>query len=314
MWIVFSILCMIMLTITEIVGKKAVSTDDLAPLKLRIMVMAISGVLGLAFYVFGLGESGLAPWILFVKHPVVLAAVVCTVLTDFFYIFSLKYIGMAIMEAISSLEGIFIFTGITLVNLASGGLSAISDMFMPERLVLIIIIMIFTILLPNIELLTKEKAIKNDRQNNNHIAVGVLIALLAAILSSGDSLITDTLLDSGEFGVVDMTMTAYFSQLLLLPVFCFTLYKKSKQSRISVKIVNRYSVVYTIFYVGAIFIGLLAASIDAVRSEVLYLTYPVISILGAKIILKEKYTWRQNLCIWVITIAAMLFCVIDYFV
>ena len=314
MWILFSMLCMVTMTLADIIGKKAVIEDELAPIKLRIMGIAVSFVLGMMMYFLHLGESGLAPWTLIANYPVILAVICCTVFSDFLYIFSLKYVGMTIMEAISSLEGIVIFVGMIIINSFSGRLGAIREMLTPARLIFILLILICTILLPNTELLANRNTVIDNGQKKGRklIVFGILISLSAAILSCGDSLIMDTLLDADVVGTVDVTMAAFFSQIFLLPVFYFLLTQKSRQNKASRKVISRYSVAYALLGVVHMFMGTISISFDAVRSEIMFLTYPVISIFGAKIILKEKYTWRQSIFIWIITLAAICFCAIDY--
>jgi len=304
---------MVALATADVIGKKAVGADGLAPIKLRILVMAVSAVLGMLMYVFRLGESGLAPWELLVEHPVLLAAVGCIVVSEFLYLVCLRYIGMTIMEAISSMEGVAICVGLLGINLISGKLGAVQEMFIPARLVLILIILFFAVMLPNVEFLAnRETATDDQAEGKTMLVTGILIAFLAVIFGCVDSLIADTLLDTGAIAVVDLTMTAYFAQIFMLPVFWFVLAKKERMAKPFMGIVNSYSVGYTTLYVAFVFLGLFASSIDAVRSEIMYLTYPVVAILAARIFLKEQYTWRQNLCIWVITLGAIVFCVVDY--
>jgi len=316
MWLLFSMLCMILLMGADIIGKKAIVADELAALKLRILTMIIAVITGLLIYAFGLGESGLAPWTLALKYPLILVSICFLVFSEFLYMFSLKQIGMSIMEAISGFEGIGIFLGMIVLNLISGKLPAVKEMLIPSRLFIICIILIFTILLPNVEKTDDKNSVVpvNRNKEKRTFLIGILIALSAVILSSSDSLINDAVLGTGSVGAVDYIMTGYFLSIVPLPIFCIVLNKKSKHKKSSNKIINRHSVLYAVFRMAQAFFGLYAIALDAVRSEIIYLTYPVIAIIGAKIFLKEKYTWKQNLCIWVITISAIAFCVIDYVV
>jgi len=79
-----------------------------------------------------------------------------------------------------------------------------------------------------------------------------------------------------------------------------------------IRLFDRSSAIYGALFAVQAFLGVLAASFDAVRSEIMYLAYPAISIIGARLVLKEKYTLRQNVCIWLLVLSAVAFCVIDY--
>ena len=308
---------MLAMAAADLISKKIIGSDDLVPIKLRIIVLAVSFVLGLLMYIFGIGESGIAPWTLLIKHPILLADACCIVLSEFFYMFCLRYIGMSIMEAISSLESIVIFIGLIIINLVTGRLGAIKDMLMPSRLVFVLIILIATTLLPNIESFASRKSAINDeeKRKKTYTLLGILLALLAVLFACGDTLIADTLLDSGEIKALDMTMTVFFFQIFMVPFFCFAWLKMDKEIMTSFKTVNWYYVAYVILYVVNIclgILGILAIAYDAVRSQVMFMTFPVIAILGARIVLKEKYSWGECICIWVITLAAIGFCMIDY--
>lgn len=313
MWILFSVLSMGALTLAEIVGKKAVSTDKTAPLKMKILVMIINMILGLLLYLFGFGESGIAPWILLLKHPMVLAATCCSVVSNYLYLYSLRYIGMTLMAAISSLCGVFIFIGLMIIHTISGEFNSVREMLNPSRFIFIGILLVFTFLLPNVEATGEKRIVRSDVKTERlFIFAGFLFSLAAVILDAGDSLITDFMLDADKIGAADCIITIFFSYIFILPVFCIILYYKNKGTESTDKIINRYSIRYAVYFDLSILFWILTVAIDAVRSEIMFLTYPVISIIGAKVILKEKYTWRQSACVWIIVVAAVAFCITDY--
>lgn len=51
---------------------------------------------------------------------------------------------------------------------------------------------------------------------------------------------------------------------------------------------------------------------DAVRTSIFFVAYPIFSIFTARIFLKERYTLKQYICIGAITLAAIVFCAMDY--
>jgi len=312
MWILYSVLSMGTLAFSEIVGKKAISTDKTAPLKMKIPVMGTNVIIGFLLYLLGFGESGLAPWSLLIKHPFVLVAACCSILSGYLYLYSLRYIGMTLMEAISSLSGVFIFIGLLIIHTISGEFNSLSELLKPERVVLISILLVNTFLLPNIEAMKKRKEGLDIKIERRSILFGLCFSLVAVILDACDSLFSDFMIDADKIGSVDFLITIFFSYIVILPVFCIILHNKSKGTESTNKVINRYSVRYLIYFDLSIIFWILSISVDAVYSEIMFLTYPVISIIGAKTILKEKYTWRQNVCIWIIVLAAIAFCITDY--
>jgi len=314
MWILFSILCMAVLTAADLLGKKTVDSDELAPVMLRVSAMAVSLVFGGLIFVSGSGESGLPPWTLLYAHPLILASVCCTAASDFLYLRSLRHVGMSVMEAVSSLEGIAVFTGFLIIHFLTGGFQAVREMLEPARFLLICVVLVFTVLLTNTGPAadrTKAGPAGKNREKQRSV-VGILLAVLAVLFGSADSLIGDSLLDTGEIGAFDLVMTLCFSFLLPLMFFTGSLILNNRKKKTVSRRTVRLSVLYAVLFVTQLFLGVLALSIDAVRTEILFLSYPVISILGAKLVLKEQYSRRQTVCIWVITIASAVFCLIDY--
>jgi len=316
MWIVFSMLCMVLLTVADIIGKKAVGEDESAPLKLQISVLATLFTVGLLMYAFGLGESGMAPWVIACQHPIILVAICCLAFSDYLYLFCMRFVGMSVMEAIGGLSGIFIFSALFVYNAVTGKLDTVKEMYFPARLILICIIMVFAFLLPNIDnLKTKKTEITPEQKSKRKATViGVLIALAATLITSGDDLISSIVLGTETVGYVDYMMTGYFLSVVPMSVLIIALLKKRKKQKVTSRSINKYSVLYVVLTLAQMSCGLFASSSDAVRTEIMYLTYPVISIIGARIILKEKYSIKQTACIWIVTLASAAFCIIDYLV
>jgi len=173
--------------------------------------------------------------------------------------------------------------------------------------------LVSTILLPNVELIGRgQQAPLEDRlKERRSIVIGILIALIAVIFGSGDSLLGGIILDGGEIGAIDTAMTYCFSLIIPLPFFIVAYIRKRKKTRSVCSGLGRISLLYGLLFVGQMILGVLALSVDAVRSEILFFSYPVLAITGAKIFLKEHYTWRQDLCIWAIALSTILFCVMS---
>lgn len=232
----------------------------------------------------------------------------------FLFLLSMRYVGLTVDEAVSGAFGVFYFVGLLLVHLVSGRLAAVRDMLHPLRLIPILLVLVFTVLLPNIEVIAhredpnlREMA-KSERRRT---VLGLLILLAALALDSVDSLVTTLVCDETDIGTVDYIMTSFFSASIALVPFAVYYRVKNRRWFIPFRRGSRRAVRYAAPAMLSSVLYMAASSFDAVRTGILFLAYPIVPILGAKLFLKEKYTRRQNFCIWTVTLAAIAFCAVD---
>ena len=64
----------------------------------------------------------------------------------------------------------------------------------------------------------------------------------------------------------------------------------------------------SILYIGFYLMGTYA---DPVKSPILWCAYPILPLIAARVILKEGYSRRQYICIWVIALASIAFCLTE---
>jgi len=310
----YFVLSLIAYTAMDLLGKKLVDENDAyGPLRLRRCVMAVFLLAGFLLYFAGAGESGLAPWTLLAHNPIMIAVVLCSALMEFLYLFSLRYIGLSVQEAFSGSVGIFFFIGTVAVHLVGGQLSAVRELLHPARLIPVLLLLGAAFLLPNAERFSRRSAPVRPKADGDRkrTVIGCVLLAAALIFDALEMLLTSLVLDSGRLGAVDFMMTGYFFVLFPLAVFSFLLRGKRRpfssvppRQRLRLGLYCILPVAATVFYA-------LAAEQDAVRTGVLFSVYPVLPIIGAGVFLKERYTRRQTLCIWLVTLSAAVFCVVD---
>lgn len=316
MWLIFAFLSLLNYAVTDLFGKRCVDDgDSLVPVKLSVSSSAISFVISIILYIFGFGESGMTPWQILYHNPLIIVNMLCFILQWVVYLLSMKYINLSISEAISGSTGVFYFVGLVFLNLFIGKFPAVREILHPLRLIPVILVLGFIFLYPNVERFAKKRAaesVDDLRKSRHKFNVGVCILIFSLILDSLDSLTTTLIIDDGSVGTVDYIMASYFSTILPISVFSVFIRAKNKKWHIPVINDNRYAKCYCITALMSSVLYITASYFDAVRTGILFLAYPIVPIIGAKLILKEKHTWRQNLCIWVITFSAIAFCVFDY--
>jgi len=302
MWLVFAILSMLAYAATDLLGKRKVDAGTaLAPLELLVSYGTLAFVTGLAFFAFGLGESGRAPWTIIAEEPLVLAAILCFVSFWFLCLLSFRHIGLSVETALGGTDGIVFFLGMLAIHFIFGKMGAAREMLHPARLVPILVVLTGVFLLPRME---------ETPSARHRTIIGMLLLLLAIVFDGGDTLIMAVIFDEGRVGPVDCMIASWFVVPLLLAVL--TLVFRLKDGRWTVPFRGGAgTIVYAAFAVLSAVGYLFASSHDAVRTGLVFVAAPVFTLIGARIFLKERYSLRQNLCIWAVALAAIAFCIID---
>jgi len=316
MWLILSLLSLLAFAAADMLGKKNMdSGSETAQLEMLVSYEAMAIVTGAVLWALGLGESGHSPWQLIAEHPLLWATQLTSLLYWLLFLFSMRYVGLSMEEAVSGAFGVFYFVGLLVVSLLTGRLSAVSDMLHPLRLVPIILVLLFSALLPNTEVIAQKRVgnlTAKTKAERRRVIVGLLILLLGTAFDSADSLVVTLIFDGGSLGTVDYIIA---SQLINAPaMIVFLIMLRVKRHRWFVPFVHggKYALGFAVFMLLSMILYMFSASMDAVRTGIIFIAYPIVPIIGAQILLKERYSWRQALCIWVITLSSIAFCIADY--
>ncbi|MCF0137217.1 MAG: hypothetical protein HUJ66_02505 [Oscillospiraceae bacterium] len=314
MWLILTLASMLICTFSEIFAKKHVLTDENnGPVKLRICSSVVVVLLVPLFYALGLSESGLLPWEILKEHPAIILMTSCTFMCTFCLVLSFRFIGVTMESAVSSTSAVFLFAGMLLVNLFFGKLEDIRGTLVPAKLLPIVIIILALFLLPNADGIGRDRSPNADKAAaRKRIVIGILIVLLSNFFDVSDSIIAAVLLTDTDVGVFDTIISGalvsgFYSLLLYIGSWA-----KHKKPLHLLSRSNRYCFVYAILSILCIVVSLIAYAYDAVSSAILWLSYPVLPIIASALILKERYSKRQYLCIAVIIAASLVFCIADY--
>jgi len=315
MWLFFAILAVLAFASTDLLGKRNIDTGTFAaPQEMIISSCTLFFCVGLLLFAFGIG--GQPPWVTLRDHPLILVNMLFFLMYWLLYLLSLRYIGLSIQSALSGANGILYFFGAILIHAFSGRLPAVHEILHPARLTPVLLVLGFTLLYPNVELLAGKRrgtVMGNEKKERHNTVVGLLILSLGIAFDAGDTLLTSCILDAKDVGVADY-LTANYSA-AILPVILLSLWVRMRKGKwfIPFRSGGWTAMCYPAGAVASSLLYVYASSLDAVRTGIMFTAEPIIPILGAKLILKEKYTWRQNLCIWIIAVSVTFFCAADYF-
>ena len=188
------------------------------------------------------------------------------------------------------------------------------ELFSPGRLIPIIAIILLIFLLSKTDEIAVDEAIKSKKKRTAMLT-GILIVLVACIFDASDSLIFAYCISEKPIGEIDYYMAVNLPNLiygLVSFVMAIIMSKKANHkfqfTRKSVLLLALIGV----FDISCLITYVIGSGYDAVKFAMLYIAYPIVPLIGARIFLKERYTAKQYFCIFGIAIASIIFCLMDY--
>ena len=309
---IFFIIAIASLLIDAIVGvynkHLVLKQDGDAPLHMYIWFSIWCCVCIVILYAFGLSETGLPPWMILAETPAILYSSLCTVLYLISYCFCLRYITLTMAETIIAIEPACIMIGMIWIYLNMGKMAGVKELLNIRNGIPLIIMLISAFILT---LISKDKSnaetknvdkILSDAHQNKYLCLGVLIAIACTIFDCGDSLISAFTLTESQIGSYDFMIGYEFMAIIAGIIVYAYLYKKNKsfynpfrKTEIPKSICATSQFVVDVLYV-------MAVDMDAVKYEVMWAAYPILPIIMARLLLKEKCTWKQYVCITIVLV------------
>lgn len=315
MWMIFAILSMILCAAGEVLGKKVVREHSaVIPLMAYATSSLFCFISAIVMWLGGLGESGASPVQLLTENPLIILAAASTFLAAILTLVAFRYIGVSVEAVISGVSAVFLFLGLVSINVFTGKLESVKELLAPGRLIPVIFIIAFIFCLARTDG-KSENALPKPERKHTDMLIGILIMLLSCVFDASDSLIVSYCVADDQIGAMDYYIAADFID-ILFGAGCFAAaVLKAKKTRVSFRECAKaipVMVVMGILGVGAMYTYLAGSGYDAVKLAMLFIAYPIVPLIGARVFLKEKYTVRQYLCIFGIAAASIVFCLMDY--
>lgn len=315
MWMIFALSSMILYAMEELVGKKIVR-ENITSGSWMVYSMAslFTFVSAVVMWILGMGESGQSPVHILMENPLILLNSISTCLASLLVFVAFKYIGVSIEAAISGISSVVLFLGLVSINVFTGKLEAVKELFFPGRLIPIIVIIVLIFLLSKTDEAAVDTAIKNKKKRTAMLT-GILIVLVACIFDASDSLIFAYCISEKPIGEIDYYMAVNLPN-IIFGVFSFIMAiviakKANYKFQFTGKRVSLLALI-GVFDISCLVTYVIGSGYDAVKFAMLYIAYPIVPLIGARIFLKERYTAKQYFCIFGIAIASIVFCLMDY--
>ena len=314
MWMILAILSMVLCATGEMLSKKIVQEDTVIGPSMAYFATSLFGFLSaIIMWIIGIGESGASPVGILIENPLIILSTASTFLSSLLGLVALRYIGVSVGASFSGVSSIFLFLGFVGINFFTGKLESVKDILAPTRLIPIILIIVFIFLLSKTDVAVDET--EKNKKKTGAMLTGVLLLLVACAFDASDSLIVSYCVGDNQVGSIDYYIATSFMD-ILFGVGCFVMaIIKLKNIHILYKELYRKApsmVILGILSISCMLTYFIGSSYDAVKVAMLYIAYPIVPLIGARIFLKERYTAKQYFCIFGIAIASFVFCLMDY--
>ena len=309
MAIVFTLLSMLMVCGEDLYEKKAVSSRVEDALKTLIWYGIFNAAVLCALLLFVLDETSLTPLELIANKPAVLLNPICSYACLFFALAAYKYVGVSVRNTFANVDGIFYILFLVIYYVLTGSAGFAARLFTPTMAIGLFLILGVTIIYPSLKDTKEEQGQPVSKpvvSSKTALKIGIALAIVSALFDGADSfvssvLIGDNIVDSMEFVAANTLVQVIISAFVWIYLRfknkkIYNPFRKTEKDRI---ISQAFSAAGDLLYIYAL-------SGDALLSIVLWNAFPVLDILGARILMKEKLTRTQYLVLFILILGAVL--------
>ena len=310
MAIVFTLLSMLMVCGEDLYEKKAVFSRVEDALKTLVWYGIFNAVVLCALLLFGLDEAALMPHDLILNKPAVLLNPICSCTCLFFALAAYKYVGVSVRNTFANVDGLFYILFLVVYHLLTGNAGFAARLFTPTMAIGLILILGVTIIYPSLKDHQEEKqgrlASEPAGSGKTALKIGIALAIVSALFDGADSfvssvLIGDSIVDSMEFIAANTLV-----QVIITVFVWIYLWIRHKKIYNPFRKIEKYRFVSQAFSAAGDLLYIFALSGDALLGVVLWNAFPILDILGARILMKEKLTRTQYLVLFMLIIGAVL--------
>ena len=283
------------------------SCDDDEHTELKLLVwFGIVNLCITCFYIsFNLGETGLAPWTMIFQSPVLVFPSLFYVLALLTAFISLKFIPVSIETPLCNVNSLFAFVGVVLMFLATGNTQELRNELTTTNIIALVFVLtgILTLMIHGL------KVGKSEIVKRNVVVFGSAFAILSAFFDALDTIFEAYILgdasDSNDFVIVygfTIAVIAFIAYIYLCIITkkIYNPFAKSELFRMLAGVVDALG---NVAYVYAV--ELVPVLVSPITSS-----YIILTLIIARLFLKEKLSRTQYLSILTVIIGISFFALI----
>lgn len=248
------------------------------------------------------------PHELILNKPAVLLNPICSYTCLFFALASYKYVGVSVRNTFVNVDGLFYILFLVIYHLLTGNAGFAARLFTPTMAIGLILILGVTIIYPSLRDPQEEKQGQRTSEpaglSKTALKIGIALAIVSALFDGGDSFISsvmigDSIVDSMEFIAANTLV-----QVIITVFVWIYLWIRHKKIYNPFRKTEKFRFVSQAFSIAADVLYIFALSGDALLGVILWNAFPVLDILGARILMKEKLTRTQYLVLFILGVVA----------
>ena len=255
-----------------------------------------NAILLVAVLLFGLDETSLLPHELILKKPVIIISPLLNYTCLFFALAAYKYVGVSVRNSYVNTDGVFYVILLVLYHVLTGNAGFAARLFNPKAIIGFILVIGAGMLYPH----TKDpeedgnKGDPGSKDKSKRILIlGIMVAVIAGFFDGAESMVTsvligDDIVDSMDYIAVAALIQVFISFLIWIWISVrnkkpHNPFRKTEKNRM----IGEFCILISdVFYVFAL-------SDDALLGIILWNTFPILDIVGARIFMKEKLSRVQ---------------------
>lgn len=293
----------------DLYEKKAVSSDIEEALKTLIWYGIYNVIVLCVLLFFGMDETSLLPHELIMNKPTVILSPICSYTCLFFALAAYKYVGVSVRNTFANMEGLFYVLFLVIYYLLTGNAGFAARLFTPSMAIGLILILGVTLIYPSLhnpqEKLGQE-APKSVRSGRTVLIIGMSLAVTSAVFDGADSFVSSVLIGDRVVDSVEFVASNTLIQSVISVIIWICLWIRNKKMYNPFRKTEKYRFISQTFSVAGDLLYIFALSGDALVSVLLWNVFPILDILGARFLMKEKLTRIQYLVLITLIIGGVL--------
>lgn len=294
----FTLLSMLLTCGRDLSEKKSVSSKTEEALKTLVWYGILNLFLTVLVILFAMDESSLMPHELIMQKPVVLLSPGLNFLCLFFALVAYKYVGVAVRNTFCNTEGLFFVVTLVLYHLITGNAQYAERLFTPLTLAGLVLVIGAGLIYPNIKSPRDESGsiLESGKQVNTSkklVILGIAMSVMSAFFDGTQSMVDSVILGDEVADSVDFICVLSLTQVVMGFILWIVLWIINKKPYNPFRKSEKYRFLGQFLGVVSDLLYVLAVSDDALLGVILWTAFPVLDILAARILMKEKLSFMQ---------------------
>lgn len=294
MAILFTILSMLMTCGADLYEKKSVKSTTEEVLKTLIWYGIFNAILLCILLFFGMEEGSSTPIELITNKPIIVLPAILNYTCLFFALVAYKYVGVSVRNTFANTDGLFFILLLVIYYLTTGNAEYATRLFKPLTIIGLILVIGAGIIYPHIKDYKEKDENKNIENTSKLILIlGIAISFISAFFDGAESMVSSTLIGDEIVDSTEYMLALSLIQVTITFFIWIGLFIKNKKPYNPFRKTEKYRFVSQLFLLVSDMFYVFALSKDALLGIILWSAFPILDIIGARVLLKEKLSFLQ---------------------